>query len=275
MAAPKKANPLLSPDHELPAPHDMLLNSGVPSGPKQVKFQSTKHSFWKYTVLRWFLFIIPALLILIAGISIYSLTHHEKTEIPSKIAQVTVTPSQTPTLVPLETSEWKTRTNNKSNYSIKYPNSLRYIGNSGGVDASEDWKAVNDSYTIKIYTRLRNTSPQPVNSMKKSSENIEILGLNTKRITYELTTGIIIAVGPLRVGNYFYTFEYFGTKEHEENEISTFNQILETFTPLDSTISPTTIPDEATMCTMDAKICPDGSSVSRSGPNCEFKACPK
>lgn len=28
------------------------------------------------------------------------------------------------------------------------------------------------------------------------------------------------------------------------------------------------------VCTMEAKICPDGSSVGRTGPNCEFTACP-
>ena len=27
-------------------------------------------------------------------------------------------------------------------------------------------------------------------------------------------------------------------------------------------------------CTAEAKICPDGSSVGRSGPNCEFAECP-
>ena len=27
-------------------------------------------------------------------------------------------------------------------------------------------------------------------------------------------------------------------------------------------------------CTKEAKICPDGSSVGRSGPKCEFVACP-
>lgn len=27
-------------------------------------------------------------------------------------------------------------------------------------------------------------------------------------------------------------------------------------------------------CTMEAKICPDGSAVGRIGPNCEFAACP-
>lgn len=31
---------------------------------------------------------------------------------------------------------------------------------------------------------------------------------------------------------------------------------------------------EGVMCTMEAKLCPDGSYVSRTGPNCEFAPCP-
>jgi len=31
---------------------------------------------------------------------------------------------------------------------------------------------------------------------------------------------------------------------------------------------------EPVACTMDARVCPDGSSVGRTGPNCEFAACP-
>lgn len=31
---------------------------------------------------------------------------------------------------------------------------------------------------------------------------------------------------------------------------------------------------EQVACTMDAKLCPDGSYVGRQGPNCEFAACP-
>lgn len=31
---------------------------------------------------------------------------------------------------------------------------------------------------------------------------------------------------------------------------------------------------EPMMCTMDARQCPDGSYVSRTGPNCEFSPCP-
>lgn len=32
--------------------------------------------------------------------------------------------------------------------------------------------------------------------------------------------------------------------------------------------------NEPVACTMDAKVCPDGSYVGRIGPNCEFAACP-
>lgn len=32
--------------------------------------------------------------------------------------------------------------------------------------------------------------------------------------------------------------------------------------------------DEQVVCTMDAKMCPDGSYVGRQGTNCEFAACP-
>lgn len=33
--------------------------------------------------------------------------------------------------------------------------------------------------------------------------------------------------------------------------------------------------EKPTACTQDAKLCPDGSYVSRTGPNCEFAACPE
>ncbi|OGJ02799.1 hypothetical protein A3G06_00195 [Candidatus Nomurabacteria bacterium RIFCSPLOWO2_12_FULL_46_14] len=31
---------------------------------------------------------------------------------------------------------------------------------------------------------------------------------------------------------------------------------------------------ERVFCTMEAKLCPDGSYVGRTGPNCEFTLCP-
>ncbi len=37
---------------------------------------------------------------------------------------------------------------------------------------------------------------------------------------------------------------------------------------------PPASPDEVVGCTEEAKVCPDGSSVVRSGPDCDFPACP-
>ena len=33
-------------------------------------------------------------------------------------------------------------------------------------------------------------------------------------------------------------------------------------------------PEGGVACTMEAKLCPDGSAVGRTGPNCEFAPCP-
>lgn len=33
-------------------------------------------------------------------------------------------------------------------------------------------------------------------------------------------------------------------------------------------------PIQSVICTMEAKVCPDGSAVGRSGPDCQFAACP-
>lgn len=33
------------------------------------------------------------------------------------------------------------------------------------------------------------------------------------------------------------------------------------------------LPSEGFMCTMEAKLCPDGTYVGREGPNCDFKSC--
>jgi len=51
-----------------------------------------------------------------------------------------------------------------------------------------------------------------------------------------------------------------------------FNSPLPTATPLSINNDSVSTPSGKT-CTMEAKICPDGRSVGRSGPNCEFTPC--
>lgn len=50
--------------------------------------------------------------------------------------------------------------------------------------------------------------------------------------------------------------------------------ILPTSAPTATPSTPLENDSVGVMCTMDAKICPDGSAVGRSGPNCEFAPCP-
>lgn len=38
--------------------------------------------------------------------------------------------------------------------------------------------------------------------------------------------------------------------------------------------SPSQPKEPVIACTADAKVCPDGSSVGRKGPACQFEACP-
>jgi hypothetical protein len=48
-----------------------------------------------------------------------------------------------------------------------------------------------------------------------------------------------------------------------------FNEITSSFKFIDSAENSSSV-----ACTMDAKLCDDGSYVGRSGPKCEFAACP-
>jgi len=43
---------------------------------------------------------------------------------------------------------------------------------------------------------------------------------------------------------------------------------------IDETNAPP-VEEEGVACTMDAKQCPDGSYVGRTGPDCEFAPCPE
>lgn len=58
--------------------------------------------------------------------------------------------------------------------------------------------------------------------------------------------------------------------------IASFFALLFIWVVISVMAAPPKSPDlpEGIACPMDAKICPDGSSVGRVGPNCEFAACP-
>jgi len=72
-----------------------------------------------------------------------------------------------------------------------------------------------------------------------------------------------------KVNDIYYqiTFDVFPPGFSEQAEL-----ILQTFRIRKISPAPST---EPIACTQEAKLCTDGSYVSRSGPNCEFTACPR
>jgi hypothetical protein len=93
---------------------------------------------------------------------------------------------------------------------------------------------------------------------------------NKKGIAVKLILGIIGAITLFIIAYAGYIF------------VSNSSSVAENPMPLpvSPTVTETIVPpalnenDGMTACTMDAKICPDGSSVGRTGPNCEFAPCP-
>jgi hypothetical protein len=104
---------------------------------------------------------------------------------------------------------------------------------------------------------MENTLPQdpqpqiiPETHVKSSTSS------NTLKI---IVLGLLVLLPISAAGGY-----YLG-KNTSVNDISSDNPIV---VALPS-------PNQGVVCTLDAKICPDGSSVGRVGPNCEFERCPE
>jgi hypothetical protein len=80
----------------------------------------------------------------------------------------------------------------------------------------------------------------------------------------------VIALVLVGVGGYI-----LGTHQVNSPKMSDTNPAISASPTSMPTESPSTpAGDNGVACTMEAKLCPDGSYVSRSGPKCEFAACP-
>ena len=86
----------------------------------------------------------------------------------------------------------------------------------------------------------------------------------SSKIGFEEATIVLITSKKLEIIYYNKPFQQYQ---------DVFTQILSTFKFTEATGSASPTP-ASKACTLEAKVCPDGSSVGRSGPNCEFAPCP-
>lgn len=90
---------------------------------------------------------------------------------------------------------------------------------------------------------------------------------------------VIVLVPPLLIG--FTILMVFFTYQHNQNLADIDSSFISTTTaqdvvvtePLPDSTSEQPVEPQLIFCTADAKQCPDGSFVGRTGPNCEFDSC--
>lgn len=173
-------------------------------------------------------------------------------------------PTPTATSTPDPTADWKTYTDNKLSISFNYPENLTIRMLENGVVQFLDTQ---DEFVFN-FNGIQALTRNEFNNYKfiDPQEFIDLTGRKWR-------THIIYAEA--------YNYEAFFDDSNKITQVafqgqtvnieSLANQILSTFKFIEPVASTPPLP---VACTMEAKICPDGSAVGRSGPKCEFAPCP-
>lgn len=209
--------------------------------------QTTKSS----TDNHWVTIVSMAIFVLLS-LAAVAFLYYQNQQLKSMLASYqTPIPTPTPSAIPDATAGWNTFVDKKFNYSFKYP------------EAWSDKTEVNEkslgNFTIesdegeRIHGVTFSGTPDTEND-KRNNGSSKSFVINNK--TYLFVT-YVECDGPGCL---------MGSKH-----LDIFNQVLSTFKFVSPTASPSAKP---VACTQEAKLCPDGSSVGRTGPNCEFAPCP-
>lgn len=198
----------------------------------------------------------------------------DKSKINAPTPTVSV-PTPTPTD---ETSTWKTYENNQYGFSVSYPPSSDLVDFSItpeprsigllNIQINLDKNLVNENnYRPEVRIDVWKGKFPPSNTL--SPKKIRISGLEgfrenyiDQRNTYNDKLSLYVPQNDTSIVLSLYS-------DPDDKDIVTkiFDQILSTFKFTNPNVTPVG-------CTLDAKICPDGTSVGRTGPNCEFAPCP-
>lgn len=226
--------------------------------------------------------IVIAIIVALIDIGIYYIINSDKKEFTSRQNVSYVTPSTTPD----PTSSWKTYINQKGGFSFKYPSNYVVKENLTSVpqniQLSSEGLLQNFQLTITYKPILAtqtldtliaqnplcpsilpaNGTPSVINGEQPAQVYIDTpCGSLTKTVVYTTNNTIF----------YIMTIETQSTYEEVKKYT---DQILATLQFLPVVSSQQTAPTSTSVCPADAKLCPDGSSVGRSGPKCEFAPCP-
>jgi|CXWL01.1.fsa_nt_gi predicted PurR-regulated permease PerM len=121
---------------------------------------------------------------------------------------------------------------------------------------------------------MEESNPQIVNSPVETVKTTPVKNNNNFLVSL---LSVLLLLSAFIAGFFAYQTQKLVIELSKSQTVSTpIATIVPSPTPLETPVatdSATTI-SSPVACTMEAKICPDGSAVGRSGPKCEFAACP-
>lgn len=283
----------MEPNIQIPKPVAPITSNSPPIENKKTKFQKiTNYFFNNITIISISVFILLSLSVVIF--------FYYQNQSLKKMLSVYTEPSPTPIVSNDPLANWEKYINNNDNYEFKVPrewNKTTESTDSGHlvvfqsadglyrftVDAQENKNKVTGNtypsldefiglpYVVKSLKVDELEARQPL--PKSGSENYNKIYFFSK--DKQTIFSLELLVGDGTKTDHRVTFEAL------EIGSDIFDKIISTFKfKLDTKPTSTPITEtqgsspSATACTMEAKICPDGSSVGRVPPNCEFAPCP-
>jgi hypothetical protein len=274
--------------HPIPAKESPTPSLPAPS-PQQPKELLKKRG------INWvlILFIIGGLCF---GSGLYLSITHQTTEKTSPVPNPKITQSVSPT--PDPTTDWKTYTDKYYGglFLIKYPPDWKVKPddfNKYIFFESSDYDANIDKGMI-IIVAVSDTKQTDIEQwfsdykLVEGPNTVQVYEDTLKRITvggipalqYDISLQASETTTSFIKNNKIFSISINNTlsnnKQIIDAQTKNYDQILSTFKFLEPAISSQVTPTKSMVaCTQEALLCPDGSSVGRTGPNCEFKPCPK
>lgn len=220
--------------------------------------------------------VISMAVFVLLSLSAVGFLYYQNQQLKKMLANYQVAPTPTSSATALATADptanWKTYTHPTYKYQFKYPSDWSaVVSQSASANTLFGLNADSKSGIGGIEVREIPTEPQNFNSLteskiiKQTPVTINgISGYKTKYSNVVSGTNFVFRHKDGLIYNIYINSE-------GQNDLEIFDQILSTFKFINPVASPSAKP---IACTKEAKLCPDGSYVGRTGPNCEFAPCP-
>ncbi len=240
-------------------------------------------------------------ILLIIAVTIASLFYFQIQKLSKELSKYQTQTSPTPTATSDPTTNWKTYNSPLAYgknflFSFKYPDSIRE-GGYGSIPGpfTEKYTSLGGLSDPAVLKESTNTSfdgfaiygvVNEAGSIEKHVDN-EIVAMSKSELT---SNNNLVKIPLVLTGIKGYSVDFSPTLKYyylsspdgenivvisrvyaNQSFLTIFDQILSTFKFLESISPGPTTTSKA--CTLEAKVCPDGSSVGRTGPNCEFSPC--